>query len=145
MKIRNPEDEKYFKDITLNNILQEISQEDEKNKDYNKALQSEINNKSQTKFYLQIIFYAIMTILLLLFFFTPLNQLKPKSIVNTSKTPSAKAIQKKTIDTIKTKEKLPDKIKLPEVIEMVAKKKKPTIETIRDTAKEALLKQMKDK
>jgi len=145
VKIRNPEDEKYFKDITLNNILQEISQEDEENEDYNKALQGEINNKSQTKFYLKIIFYAIMTILLLLFFFTPLSQLKPKNIVNTSKTPSAKATQKKTIDTIKTKEKLPEKIKLPEVIEIVSKKKKPTTETIRDTAKEALLKQMEDK
>ena len=143
MKIRNPEDEKYFKDITLNSILQEISQENEKNEDFNKALQSEINNKSQTKFYLQIIFYAIMTILLLLFFFIPLNQ--PKSTVNTSKAPSTKATQKKTIDTIQTKEKLPEKIKLPEVIKMVSKKKKPTTESIRDTAKEALLKQMKEK
>jgi len=72
VKIRNPEDEKYFKDITLNNILQEISNETQDHID--EPMYHKEESKSQNTFYFQMMLFGLLPIALLLFFFTPFSQ-----------------------------------------------------------------------
>jgi len=141
VKIKNPQDEKYFKDITLNNILLEISKENETY--HNKSVHNKTEKESQTQFYFKIMFFAILPILLLLFFFIPFKQIDTKR----TKTSNIQLIQKKTIPKMQTKEKITKKTVLPKkarVIKVITQKKNPLKRTVREQAKEDLLKQMKN-
>jgi len=129
VKLRNPEDEKYFKDITLNNILDEISKENlnanlqnisenispntphqplhqsslEEEVFYTKPISYQREKNSPILFYLQIIFLGILPLLLLIFFFLPS---KPEpTVLKTTQTPISSTLHQNLADT--KKEKLP--------------------------------------
>jgi len=72
VKIKNPEDEKYFKDITLKNILKEISNEHDTDTDI--PVSSSQENQSQTSFFGQMIIFGLLPIVLLFFFFIPFTK-----------------------------------------------------------------------
>jgi hypothetical protein len=165
VKIQNSEDEKYFKDITLNNILNEISQETsgetsqktahetflDNETFYTKPIPYETENNSQIKFYLQLIFLGILPLLLLIFFFMPSKQ--KTALPQIAQTSISPVIHKKSPS--ERKEKLPDtrivpkQLEQPKTIEVVVQKKDPErkidSKRVREKAKKDLLNQMKTK
>lgn len=77
MKIRKPNDEKYFKDIVLNDILVEISNENVQDK------KTTITSKKNKPFLTRKTFYILSICLILiftLFNFKPLKQLAPTKV-----------------------------------------------------------------
>ena len=71
MKIRKPDDEKYFKDIVLNDILGEISNENEKTPD--NSYQQKDTSSVKNKFSAKQLFNVGIGIALLLFIIILLN------------------------------------------------------------------------
>ncbi|MCF6243884.1 MAG: hypothetical protein L3J43_02475 [Sulfurovum sp.] len=144
MRIQSPDDEKYFKDITLNHILDEISNETKKHP--TKPAYAYEEDKPQKRFFIQLLFFGIVPILLLLFFFVPIKQIK--KIVTK---PSNTAPTQTKIVYKQNKKELPNKveprkdvaIEKSKIIKIVPKKTKPPTESIRKKAKNNLLKQMK--
>ena len=133
MNIKKPEDEKYFKDITLNHILEEISQEEKK--PIPDLFPCRREKRPKTKLFLSIVFFGLLPMLLLVFVFTPLKT-------------TDKQITKKAVTTVQKEAFRPHKIVKPKkeeikTIKIISKKPKPKIENIRDKAKNDLLKQMK--
>jgi len=142
VKIRNPEDEKYFKDTTLNHILEEISQEDKNC--IPDLLPCRREKKQKTKLFLSIVFFAILPIMLLVFFFTPLKTTNKQITKDTA----IITAPKKTVTTLQKEVLQPHKIVNPreqqtKTIKIISKKPTPKKESIRDKAKNDLLKQMK--
>ncbi len=128
MKIQKPEDEKYFKDITLNHILDEISKEDRNC--IPDLLPYAEKKESKTKFYLYILFFVLLPMLLLVFFFRPLKTIDTQ-ITKNATISTADTAKKKAIITVQ------------EEILQSHKILKPKIENVRDKAKNDLLEQMK--
>jgi cytoskeletal protein RodZ len=150
VKIRKPEDEKYFKDITLNSILQEISKENEVSQ--HRSAPKKTEKRSKTLLIFKMIFFGIFPILLLLFFFIPFKQTDTK-IAKKTETYTTAPSDKKSVSKTETKDKVIKKIaiakkpKTPKesnVVEIVSKKEAPKNKTAREKAKENLLKQMKN-
>ena len=142
MKIQKPEDEKYFKDIVLNNILEEISQEDENC--IPDLFPCTREKKSKTKLFLHIVFFGLLPIMLLVFFFTPLKTTNKQITKDTT----IITAPKKTVTTLQKEVLQPHKIVKPrkqqtKTIKIISKNPKPKIESVRDKAKNDLLQQMK--
>ena len=156
MKIKKPEDEKYFKDIVLNDILEEISNETGAPKP------AELKKKTthKKKYFSKGIFFIIIAILFFFFVMTLLNlvtdattEAKPISTIPThtiAETEDWKmdedigASQKTTLPkVIKAKPIVQKKVQT-KTIEMKAVKPKPIPKqkTERELAKEALRQQM---
>jgi len=145
VNIKKPEDEKYFKDITLNHILEEISQEDEK--PIPDLFPCRREKKPKTKLFLSIVFFGILPVLLLVFFFTP-SKTTDKQIIKNATISTVDTAPKKAVSTVQKEVLLPHKLVKPKKeetknITIISKKPKPKIENIRDKAKNDLLKQMK--
>ena len=110
MKIRKPDDEKYFKDIVLNDILGEISNE---NEDAPNAHQSKNRPSTKNKFSVKKIFTIGLGILLLLFIVLLFNldtETKPIEKHTPEKPTIDKQEWKMEEDRNGYKEKLPIKI-----------------------------------
>ena len=91
MKIQKPEDEKYFKDIVLNDILEEISNEHKDTSEHAPMLKEESPDKKKlsSKEVLSFIIITLLVLFIILVF-------KPLSRTETPVTPKSKKI---TIDT----------------------------------------------
>jgi len=159
VKIKKPEDEKYFKDIVLNDILDEISNEDKIQTD---TTTQKIKRKpSKKKLFNRTILFTLLAASLLLFmlmFFTLVpdatNEVKPipkKSIVLPPETKEQewkmeedRVGYKKPISKIVKKESKPKKNIPTKVIKVKPKKSKvmPIQKTERELAKEALRQQL---
>jgi len=91
VKIQKPEDEKYFKDIVLNDILEEISNEHKDTSEHTLMLKEESPDKKKlsSKEVLSFIIITLLVLFIILVF-------KPLSRTETPVTPKSKKI---TIDT----------------------------------------------
>ena len=150
MKIRKPDDEKYFKDIVLNDILREISNETEEksNHIYKQKNTSSIKKKFSAK-QLFNIGIGIALLLLIIVLFTPNTE--TKTVVQ--HTPKKPAIDKQEWKMEKDrkgyKEKLPVNVVKKKTIpkkEILLKPTKiesiPIQKTQRELAKEVLRQQL---
>jgi len=90
VKIQKPEDEKYFKDIVLNDILEEISNEHKNTSEHIPILKKESPKKKlSSKEVLSFIIITLLVLFIILVF-------KPLSRTETPVTPKSKKV---TIDT----------------------------------------------
>jgi len=154
VKIRKPEDEKYFKDIVLNDILEEISSEDEIKTDNTARIKK--SKSSQKKFSVKSLLFMAIAILLVLFIITLFKlvtestaEVKPLSPTPKSTTTKMDAESwKMPEDSGKHKKatKISKKVIKSNTIEIKPKKSKtlptPKKKTERELAKEALRQQM---
>jgi hypothetical protein len=160
VKIKKPEDEKYFKDIVLNDILEEISNEGEGTVTHTSHIKK--RKTSQKKRSTQTLLFMAIFILLILFIITLFRLLTdaaaevkpvfqtPKSTILHSDTQEWKMEEDRVGSTkstapkvIKTKH-ISKKEVTPKTIEIKAVKSKPLPKqkTQRELAKEALRQQM---
>jgi len=160
VKIRKPDDEKYFKDIVLNDILEEISNED--NIQIGTTTQKEKREPSKKKLFNRTILFTILTASLLLFMFM-LSTLVTDATSEEKSTPQIPTVitpqtdeqawkmekdrlgyKKSTSTKIVKKETKPKKSIATKVIKVKPKKSKviPIQKTEHELAKEALRQQM---
>lgn len=156
MKIRKPEDEKYFKDIVLKDILNEISEETGAPK-----VSGSIKRKPhKSKVFSKVLFFIIIAVLFLFFVLALFNLVtdattKPKPITkldtNTSletddwKMNEDRNVSKKTVavKVLKAKPVVQKKVQSKTIeIKAVKPKPLPKKKTERELAKEALRQQM---
>ena len=163
MKIRKPEDEKFFKDVVLNDILEEISNEDEIKTDSIARIKK--RKTSQKTFSVKSLLFMAIAILLVLFIITlfklvtestaevkPLSQTPKVTTTMTDeaswKMPEDRGDYKKITSSKVLKEtQIPKKVIKRNTIEIKPKKSKPLPppslkKTERELAKEALRQQM---
>jgi cytoskeletal protein RodZ len=160
VKIKKPEDEKYFKDVVLNDILEEISNEDEITVE-NTAKRKKKKNTHKKRSVKYLVFMAIV-ILLTLFIITLFklvtgattevkptpNNTTPKADTQSWKMPEDRKDYKKTTPPKVLKEKkISKKVVKSTTIKIKPKKSKPlppppAKKTERELAKEALRQQM---
>jgi len=163
VKIRKPEDEKFFKDVVLKDILEEISNEDEIKTDSTARIKK--RKSSQKTFSVKSLLFMAIAILLVLFIITlfklvtesteevkPLSQ-TPKVITTKTDAESWKMpedggdYKKITSSKVLKETQIPKKVIKRNTIEIKPKKSKPLPppslkKTERELAKEALRQQM---
>ena len=164
MKIKKPEDEKYFKDIVLNDILEEIS--NEVGEGIDNSPQVKKRKTSQKKPSTKKLLYLALGIILILFIIIlfrlvtdATTEVKPITIqptpkitapqtnTQTWKMPEDRKNDKKTTSSKTLKEKkIPKKPVTNNIVKIKPKKRKilplPKQKSERELAKEALRKQM---
>ena len=141
MKIKKPEDEKYFKDIVLKDILDEISDET----GAPKVSESTKRKPRKSKLFSKILFFIIIAVLFVFFVLALFNLVTDAT---TEPKPIAKHDTNVTIETEDWKmdedsgiSKKTIKIKVPET-KITKAKPLPRKKTERELAKEALRQQM---
>lgn len=153
MKIKKPEDEKYFKDIVLKDILNEISNETGAPK-ISESTQKKYRNNTRFFKILFFIFFALLFFFFVLILFHLISNAstKPKTITKLHssttietenwKMEKDRVISKKTtrLKTIKVKPVIQNKMQH----KTEKSKPLPKKKTERELAKEALLRQMKN-
>lgn len=150
MKIRKPDDEKYFKDIVLNDILGEISNENGEIPDNN--YQQKNTSSVKKKFSAKKLFNVVISIALLLLIIILLN-LSTETETVVQHTPKKTTIDKQEWKMEKDrngyKEKLPIKVvgkktipKKEVILESVKIEPIPIQKTERELAKEVLRQQL---
>jgi len=156
VKIKKPEDEKYFKDIVLNDILEEISTET----GAPKPSQLKQRKKHNNKLFSKILFYIIIGIVFF-FFVMALSKLVTDATIEVEPAPNTESnttvdtedwkMPKDRVDAKKTS--IPNVIELTplhkvkvqkETVDVEVVEQKPMIKqkTQRELAKEALKQQM---
>jgi len=152
VQIRKPEDEKYFKDITLNHIFKEIVHETENLQSSQTTVQKKQTDYLKTFFYL--LFFGILPIVLLFLFFSPIKETVEKThktkkrdttVTKNIDTTTNNIIRGKTATTSYTKtlhsQNRPKQHTV--TVNKLPKNTKPDSKSIRQKAKQELLKQMK--
>ena len=150
MKIKKPEDEKFFKDIVLNNILNEISSEKEDIFDdsYSHQIKQKSTNKISDNKILTVLLSIILFVIAVLLFTLPTEtktegkHTRKNPIIDKQewKMEKDKKVDKEKLSTKVFEEKMPPKEEVkPQLINI---EPIPIQKTERELAKEALRQQL---